>query len=308
MLLRDLQTRELVVGRDRRQQVVDQVRSALVQRACRIPVGLPLDPAVGRVRRGGGQPGQLEGPGVDPDAVAVAVGEVRRAVGNHGVEQLPGRRPERVVRHRPAAAEDPRQVRVRLGVPADRVERVVGRLAVVDVAAQHVDPGHHGVHVRVLEPRKQQAAGEIDHLGARPAQRQDLVVVADGGDAAAAHSDRPPVRPGETCAPDRSADEDGVDRGTTNGGLRHAGTLCRARAPVNGVDKIDAEAARRAGQRSGAPSVSKAWRSVNAWGVAPSAATRSSRSRASSRPGRWPSGTHHRARCGVSMRRKNERR
>ena len=49
-------------------------------------VGQPLDPSVGRVRGLGGDPGELEGAGVDPGAVVVTVGQERRPVGHDGVE------------------------------------------------------------------------------------------------------------------------------------------------------------------------------------------------------------------------------
>ena len=78
----------------------------------RPPVGVPLHPAVGRVGGVLVEAGEGEGAAVDPGAVVVAVGQEDRPVRDHRVEV--GRRggPARERRHRPAAAEDPGQVRV----------------------------------------------------------------------------------------------------------------------------------------------------------------------------------------------------
>src|SRR5262249_58464948 len=53
-----------------------QAGCPLVQRALRRAAGVALDPAVRRVRRQRVDPGQLQGAGADPGAVAVAVGQV----------------------------------------------------------------------------------------------------------------------------------------------------------------------------------------------------------------------------------------
>ena len=59
----------------------------------------------------------------------------------------------------------------------------------VDVAAQHLDAGHHRVHVRVLEAGHEQPAGEVDDLGRGADELAHLVVGADGHDAPAGDGD-----------------------------------------------------------------------------------------------------------------------
>ncbi len=70
---------------------LDQVHGAFLQGAGRAAVGLALDPAVGWVGRAGGDPGQLQGPGVGPGRVVVPVGQEHRPVGHHPVQVVPGR-------------------------------------------------------------------------------------------------------------------------------------------------------------------------------------------------------------------------
>ena len=60
----------------------------------------------------------------------------------------------------------------------------LGRRRAVQVAAQHRHAAHHRVHVGVLEARDQQAAGQVDDLGAGPASSAQLVVGTDGDDPA----------------------------------------------------------------------------------------------------------------------------
>ena len=77
---------EHVVGRTRRQEPRDQGPRPFLERAVRPPIGVALDPAVGRIRHRGVDPGQLERPGVDPCRVAVAIVEIDRTIRYHPVE------------------------------------------------------------------------------------------------------------------------------------------------------------------------------------------------------------------------------
>ncbi len=161
-LTRDEPVVVVLLGRGR-QQPGDQAHRTLVEGAGRRAVGEPLDPAVGRVRGLGGDPGELEGAGVDPGAVVVAVGQERGAVGHDGVEVGRRRGAAREGRHRPAAAEHPRPV-VTGGVRRDRGEEVVARAALREVAPQHLEAALDRVAVGVGEAGRDEAAGQVDHL------------------------------------------------------------------------------------------------------------------------------------------------
>jgi hypothetical protein len=52
------------------------------------------------------------------------------------------------------------------------------------IAAEHPDPCHDGVHVRILETRQDKTISSVDDLGARSAQDQDILVAPDSDDAA----------------------------------------------------------------------------------------------------------------------------
>jgi hypothetical protein len=128
-------------------------------------VRVPLEAAVGRLGGVAVQTGEAQRGGADPGAVVVAAGQEHRPVPDHGVEVGGERsgRPERG--HRPAAAEHPPGPGAR-GVAAHRVE-VLGRLAELgEVAPVALEPGLHGMHVRVLEARQHQPPVEVDDLGA----------------------------------------------------------------------------------------------------------------------------------------------
>ncbi len=136
-------------------QTAHEQRRPLVQGALRLTVTASLDPPVPGVRRGRGQAGQVQRPGVDPGAVPVPVREVGRPVRDHAVQQLAGRGAAGEPLHPPAAAVDPLPVRLGRGVGPDPVQRPGLVLGAVQVAAQHRDPRERRVNVRVLEPGQQ---------------------------------------------------------------------------------------------------------------------------------------------------------
>ena len=181
-------------ARRRRDDVgVEGVRRTLVQAAGRVAVVVALDAAVPRVRRVAGDAAQLQRPAVDPRPVHVLVEQEHRTVGHDRVEVLLARKAAREALHRPAAAEDPRLVRVLVGVPRDHVEVGVAAEHVVEPDPTQVPTGERRVHVAVLEPGEHQPAGGPHHAGARPRERDDVGGVAERADAVAGH--RHPGRP-----------------------------------------------------------------------------------------------------------------
>ena len=183
------QPASVVLRADVRREHRDQRHRALVQGAGRAAVGVALDAAVGGVGGRGVDPGELEGPAVDPGAVVVAVGQERRPVRDDPVEVGGGGGAAREGRHRPAAAEDPGPVGVRGGVRRDRGEVVLAGRALGQVAADPLQPALHRVHVGVDEAGRQQAAGQVDHPGARAR----LVLGQSAGVLAQVHPDDPTV-------------------------------------------------------------------------------------------------------------------
>ncbi len=163
------------LGRLGRQEPVDQAHRALVQRAAGGTGRIALDPPVRGVGRLAGDAGERERTGVDPGTVSVTVRQERRAIGHDGVEVLCRRCASGERRHLPSAPEDPLVVRVRGRIPGDPVEVLLAGGQSGQIAAEHVQPAPHRVHVRVLETGHQQSAGEVDHLGLRPDQRRDVV-------------------------------------------------------------------------------------------------------------------------------------
>ncbi len=161
----------VVVGVVGRRVAGDQLHGPLVEGAGGVPVGVPLDAAVRRVRRPGVDPGQLERPAVDPCPVVVPVGQVDRPVGHHPVEVGRGRSAAGEGRHRPASAEDPRHLRVVGGVRRDGGEVAVPALHLGQVAPDPLESALDGVHVGIHEPRREQPSPEIDVLDARPRRR-----------------------------------------------------------------------------------------------------------------------------------------
>ena len=172
------------------QQAGDEERRHL-RAACPlgVPSGAALDAAVRGVRGRGVDAGELERPAVDPGPVAVLVREEHRAVGHDRVQRLAGRGAAGVVRHPPAATDDPLELGVSGGVRRDPRQGLVGGHGVVQVAAQQVDAAHDRVDVGVLEAGDQQPAVEVDDLGRGADELAQLVVGPHGGDASAAHGD-----------------------------------------------------------------------------------------------------------------------
>ena len=170
-------------------QSPDEVTGAFVQSARWMTIRLALDPAVFGIRGARVDPGELEGLRVHPVAVPVTVGQEDRAVRHHGIEGLPGWSAAGEELHGPAASDDPFEIGVGVGVLGDDVEALLGRRGAVQLALQHRQAAHDGVHVRVLESGEQQPAGEIDDLGIRAGQLRQLVVGADGGDATVGDGD-----------------------------------------------------------------------------------------------------------------------
>ena len=174
-----------------------------------IAIGIALDPAVCRVGGRGVYPRQFQRTAVHPGAVAVGVGQERRTIG-HGTVEVGGARVAPIEgSHRPASAQDPLVPGVCAGVLRDA--RQVACLAgfAREVAADHVEPAPHGVHVGVLKARQQHASGKVDDLGLRADQLAHLTMP-DGNDAVARHRDgRGPAANG-VCGENRSAGEDEV--------------------------------------------------------------------------------------------------
>ncbi len=197
----------------RRNQVVDQGDRALLQRADRVAVRVPVDHAVRRVRRVPGEAGPGHRHRVHPGAVVVAVRQVDRAVRDDPVEQPGGGHATREALHRPAAAGDPLLIGVRGGVRADpgQVLVQVGRPG--QVALAHLHPAEDGVDVRVLETGDQQPPGQVDHLGPRAAQV--VQVVADREDAPVLDGHRGRPGPGRVGGEHRATGEEQVGGGHT---------------------------------------------------------------------------------------------
>ena len=140
----------------------DEVHRAFVERAGRAAVRVALDPAVGRVGGLGGHAGQLECPGVDPGAVAVAVGQDDRAIRHDRVEVLAPWRAAGEVVHVPAAAADPGLVRVASSVLGDHREVGLAPAGVVELAAEPGQTAVDRMDVRILETRRDRSAAKLD--------------------------------------------------------------------------------------------------------------------------------------------------
>jgi hypothetical protein len=112
--------------------------------------------------------------------MTVGRAEIDRPIGDDGVEQAPvgdRRRGEGV--HRPAAAEDPGEIRVRGGVILDRLEVLPLGGEIVQGAGAVVHAGADGVDMRVLEGGQDHLAVQVDDPRPRPDVRPDLRVRSD---------------------------------------------------------------------------------------------------------------------------------
>ena len=152
--------------RGRRDESLDEVLRALVEgaRAASRPASRAIRPScgIGRVR---GDAGELERAAVDPGVVPVLVGQEHRPIGDDPVEILPARQPAREVGEIPAAAEDPRRVRVGRGVGRDALQVLVEPARVVQVALEVLDARRDRVDVGVPEARRDRAAAERRRRG-----------------------------------------------------------------------------------------------------------------------------------------------
>ncbi len=168
----------------------DELRCVFAQRACGLAGGIPLDPAVGRIRRSLCNSCNLKGFRVRPRRVAIGGIEKRRTVGNDRIELFARRVGVWKERQLPAAASNPRDVRVRGGVRTDEVEHLGSRLGVVQVTGQHVHPRRDRVDVRIVEARKDHLAVELDDARLWSDERPRVAVGSDKDDTSVADGDR----------------------------------------------------------------------------------------------------------------------
>jgi hypothetical protein len=94
------------------------------------------------------------------------------------------------------------------GVAGDRLQARRARIGLVQVAAKLPHASIGWVQVRVLEPRENRAALELEDARARPHPRPDLLDGADGGDAPRPHGDRVDAAPRSIHRLDGAAAED----------------------------------------------------------------------------------------------------
>lgn len=175
------QRRQPVGRRGGRGQPADELHRALLKGAGGYAGGVPLDAPVGRVGRVRADAGQLQRPAVHPGTVVVPVGQVHRPVRDDRVQQLLRRRAPRERLHRPAAAEDPLPLRMRVGVGPHGGHGRLRRRRAGQIAPGQFEPGRHRVDVRVLEAGQQQPPREVDHLRTGPGEFAQPGVT-DGGD------------------------------------------------------------------------------------------------------------------------------
>ena len=165
-----------------------QLSRAFLQAADgRAGLGIAIDAPIRRIRRLVGDARDLERLRVDPSGVAVRAREVDGAVGDDRVEQFAFRhaaRPE--CGHQPAAAGDPGLLRVRIRVFLDRGDVLVGGSQAVEIAGIGLEAGADRMDVRILKPRQQHAAFQIDDARRRPDVRLQVLVGPDVDDAALA--------------------------------------------------------------------------------------------------------------------------
>jgi hypothetical protein len=116
--LRDDQPGVVLVVLGRGHDPLHQVHRTLVQAAGRLPGGVPLDPPVRGIGGVAADPGRPQRRAAHPGTVVVAVGQEHRTLPDDRVEVVGLRTGGTERRHRPAAPEHPRPVRVRLGTGA----------------------------------------------------------------------------------------------------------------------------------------------------------------------------------------------
>ncbi len=199
---------DAVVQRLLGQHPEQQRHGTLVQRAGRLAVRVTLDAAVYRIGCLTGDPRQFERAAVDPCAVVVSVGQVGGPIGDNAVEVLLSRRAAGERGQLPAGPDHPRRGWVPGGIVADRGK--VGGLVVQrgQVAVQPLGAALHGMAVSILETRQQQAASEVDHLGAGAVHLARLL--AEGHDPVSGHGNVHDHRRGRRAGEDRAVGEQQV--------------------------------------------------------------------------------------------------
>ena len=150
-----------------RHKVAHQVARPLVQQSRGVAVGVPVDPAAHRVRRGPGDAGHLQRAAVGVAQVPGYVGDVHRIVGRGGVHVLPGDVPhvldERVVE---TATRYPLAPARLLGGLAELLHDVGDGAVRRSAAVHHLQVKvrrHHRVDVGLDEPRHNRLAIHIEH-------------------------------------------------------------------------------------------------------------------------------------------------
>ena len=126
--------------------------------------------------------GELHGFRVDPGTVVVAVGDEDRPVRDDRVELGRCRYAAAEVRQAPAAADDPLDVGVFVGVLLDHAHRLPTPPGVRQVALRPLHPGLGRVNVRVREAREQQPTSEVGYFRRRDGQLPNLLRVGDHDD------------------------------------------------------------------------------------------------------------------------------
>lgn len=102
------------------------------------------------------------------------------------------------------------------GVVGHPPQQVLRSCGVLQVALQQERAGEHRVHVRVLEARRQQPAGEVDDVGAGSGQVAQDVVGSDRRDLPVADGDARADRARRPGGEDATADEERVRRSTAH--------------------------------------------------------------------------------------------
>ena len=170
----------------------DEVDGGLVEGAGGVAVGVPVDDAAGGGLRGRpvrtGDPGDLQGAGVDPGGVVVGAGELDRTVdadlGAQGVELGGGGGAAREVGHGPAAAGEPGVgLSTVLQCSTDESEGLVRVRGAGEVEGERLDPGEDRMGVGVDEAGGDETAGRVDDavgLGAFTGTHSGEDAVGDG--------------------------------------------------------------------------------------------------------------------------------
>ena len=173
--------------------------------SCSAPVGTPSGPRSIRPSAGSGvcasMPASARARVLTHAEWWSRFGQEDRPVRGHGVQQVGGGEAAGEGVHRPAAAGDPRAVRVLAHVRRDPLDVLLTGAEVGEVAEVHLGARLHRVDVGVVEGRQQPAPGQALHPGVGSDEVGDVVVGAHAGDA--------PVPYGEAVAVPASVAEGG---------------------------------------------------------------------------------------------------